>query len=485
MSKNNKLIKNYIYNTAYQVLILIAPLITTPYISRVLGAEGIGIYSYTQSIATYFVLVGAVGTTLYGQREVAYVQNNPQKRTEVFWEITIFRLIAVGVCTVVYYLIFGISGQYAEIYRILTLEVLATAFDISWFFMGMENFRLIVIRNAIIKLIGIILTFVLVKTPEDVALYTVCLTVPIFIGNISLWFSLPKYLIKLNGPVFKGIRRHLKPVFILFLPQIAQEVYLVLDKTMIGVLSSGVDQVGYYTQAQKIVKIVLMIVTSLGTVMLPAMSAAFAQGKTEEIQKNIKLAFRFIFMLAFALMFGICAVSGRFVPFFFGEGYDPVVSLIIVISPILVIIGISNVIGKQFLLPTKQQTAYTISIISGAIVNFILNFFLIQRLDAVGASVATVLAEMTVTLVQCWFVRKQLPLRECFNSFFRYLLSGFIMFAAVWGVGKLLPSGMISLAIMVLVGVGVYALELLVTKDDLVRLGLHMVLKKMKKGQKE
>lgn len=481
MGKNNKLIKNYIYNTLYQVLVLIAPLITTPYVSRVLGAEGVGIYSYAQSIATYFVLVGAVGTTLYGQREIAYVQNDPKKRTEIFWEITIFRFAAVSLCTVIYYLVFGVSGQYAEIYRILTLEVLATAFDISWFFMGMENFRLTVIRNTIIKLVGIVLIFILVKTPEDVPLYTVCLTLPIFIGNISLWFSLPKYLIRLQGSVLKGITKHFKPVLILFLPQIAQEVYMVLDKTMIGLLSSGVAQVGYYTQAQKIIKIVLMLVTSLGTVMLPAMSAAFAQGKTEEIQKNVKLAFRFVFMFAFALMFGLCAVAERFVPLFFGKGYDLVVPLMIVISPILVIIGISNVIGKQFLLPTKQQSAYTISIVSGAAVNFILNFILIRKFDAVGASVATVLAELAVTLVQCWFVRKQLPLGECIRPFFRYLLLGFVMFMAVYGMGKILPMGEFSIAVMIMAGMVVYLLELILTKDDLLRLGIDMVMKKVRR----
>ena len=228
MIKNNgTLIKNYIYNTLYQILVLIVPLITTPYVSRILGAEGIGIYSYSQSIATYFVLIGAVGTTLYGQREIAYVQDNPEKRTMVFWEITIFRFISVSICTIIYYLLFGISGQYTEIYQILTLEVIATAFDISWFFMGMENFRLTVIRNTIIKLIGVVLIFILVKEPEDVPLYTVCLTLPIFIGNISLWFSLPKYLIRFHSSVLAGIPKHFKPMLVLFLPQIAQEVYLV------------------------------------------------------------------------------------------------------------------------------------------------------------------------------------------------------------------------------------------------------------------
>ena len=150
----------------------------------------------------------------------------------------------------------------------------------------------------------------------------------------------------------------------------------------------------------------------------------------------------------------------------------------IVISPILVIIGMSNIIGKQFLLPTKQQTAYTISIISGAVVNFILNFILIRFYNATGASIATVLAEIAVTLVQCWFVRKQLPLRKCLKPFFRYLLLGFIMFTAVWSIGKFLPPGVISLLVMIVFGSVFYLSELLITKDNLVLLGLNLLLKK-------
>lgn len=482
MAKNSKLIKNYIYNMLYQILILLAPLITTPYVSRVLGVTGVGIYSYAQSIATYFVLVGAVGTTLYGQREIAYVQNNPRKRTEVFWEITFFRFTAVFICTIVYYFTVAMHGRYTIIYQILTFEVIATAFDISWFFMGMEDFKLTVIRNTIIKLCGIALTFFLVKKPNDVPLYSLCLTLPIFVGNISLWFSLKKYLVKLDYFVFTGIPKHIRPILILFLPQIASEIYLVLDKTMIGILGSNIDQVGYYTQAQKIVKIILMVVTSLGTVMLPAMSAAFAQGKSDVIIKSIKLAFRFIFMLSFALFWGLIGISQRFVPAFFGSGYALVTPLMIVISPILIIIGISNVIGKQFLLPTKQQGVYTTSIIAGAVVNFILNFILIRYFDAIGASIATVLAELAVTLVQMWSVRKQLPLDECIKPFFRYFILGFVMFLVVWGLDKILPLGVISLGILVVIGIVVYVLELVITKDSLLQLGLNVVKRKYGKG---
>ena len=477
--RKGKLIKNYIYNTLYQLLLIVSPLITTPYISRVLGVTNISVYQYSQSIASYFVLIGAVGTTLYGQREIAYLQDDILNRSKAFWEIEIFRLASTIVCTLIYFLIFCTHGLYPEIYTILSLEVLATAFDITWLFMGLENFKLTVIRNTLIKLTGIVCVFLFVKGPADLGIYTLCMSAPLIIGNLSLWFSLKKYLVKtgLNGPeLLHGIKNRLKPIFALFFPQVAMDVYLLLDKTMIGIFGSNIDQVGFYSQGQKIVKLVLMIVTSLGTVMLPTMSAFFAKGDHDGIRSSIQKAFRFIYMLSFPLLFGLCGIAPRFVPAFFGDGYDPVVSLMIIISPIFVIIATSNVIGKQYLLPTKQQKAFTMSILAGAGVNFILNIILIRLWDAVGASIATVIAELTVTGVQCWYVRKQLPLKQCLGSGFRYLIFGLIMFLAVRGVGMVLPEGKIwVLAVMVIVGVIVYGAELLITKDPMVKMGLGLI----------
>lgn len=477
--KHGKLIRNYIYNTLYQILVLIAPLVTTPYISRVLGVTNIGIYQYSQSIANYFVLIGAVGTSLYGQREIAYLQDKPEERSKAFWEIEIFRLVMTLVCTIIYFAVFCTHGSYPEIYAILTLEVLATAFDISWLFMGMENFKITVIRNTIIKLTGIVCVFLFVKGPEDLGIYTMCVTAPLFIGNLSLWFSLKKYLVKTGLTTSKllyGIKNRLKPILILFLPQIAADVYLLLDKTMIGIFGTHIDQVGFYSQGQKIVKIALMIVTSLGTVMLPTMSAYYAKGDHVGIIKSVKVAFRFIYMLSFALLFGLCAIAPRFVPIFFGKGYAPVINLMIIISPILVIIATSNVIGRQYLLPTKQQSAYTISILAGAGVNLILNVILIHFWDAVGASIATVVAELAVTGVQCWFVKKQLPLKECLGSGFRYLVLGLIMFLVVRGVGRCLPTDKVwVLVVMVVVGIIVYGAELIVIKDPMVKMGLKLL----------
>lgn len=301
MDQNQKHIaRNYIYNTCYQILVLVAPLVTTPYISRVLGASGIGIYNYAQSIATYFIYVGAVGTTIYGQREIAYAQNDQKKRSEIFWEIATIKFVAVTFCAVIYFLFFCKGGEYSSVYRILILEVFASMFDISWFFMGMENFKVTVIRNTIIKLIGIILIFTFVKSSDDVIVYTLCLTLPIFIGNISLWFSLPRYLTKVRIHT-QGVIRNIRPALILFLPQLAIEVYAVLDKTMLGALASDIREVGYYSQASRIIKILLALVTSLGTVMLPAMSSAYAHGQKDVITTSIKKSFRFVYMLGVCL----------------------------------------------------------------------------------------------------------------------------------------------------------------------------------------
>ena len=472
--RNHKIIKNYLYNTSYELIRLLAPLVTTPYISRVLGANGVGAYSFTQSIASYFVLLGAAGTTLYGQREIAYVRDKKEECIESFWEIEIIRIITSVICTIIFFISFKDDPTYGALYRFLSLEVLATAFDISWFFMGIENFKVTVIRNTLIRVVGIVLVFLLVKKPEDVSIYTLCVTIPTLIGNISLWLNMRKYLIYPSFEVVKKIPHRIRPIAILFLPQIAVEVYTVLDKTMIGIFGSSIEQVGYYTNAQKIVRIVLMIVTSLGTVMLPAMSASFAHGKREEIMNKLKIAFRFVFLLAFALMFGLMSIAQKFVPIFFGKGYELVGPLIIVISPIVVVIGISNVIGKQYLLPTKQQSAYTVSIIIGAVVNFLLNIFLIPLYDAIGASIATVIAEIAVTVVQIWFVRNQLLLGDCFKPIFKYMILGGVMFAVVWGISRVVPDGVISIAILIIIGIIVYMLGLLTTKDEMIKLGIRI-----------
>lgn len=481
--------KNYIYNMIYQVLILILPLVTTPYLSRVLGAEGIGIYGYTYSIVTYFILFGSLGVAMYGQREIAYAQENIEARKKVFFEIIIFRFITIAISSVVYYFFFMKGAEYQIYYQILLLELIAAAFDISWFFQGMEEFKRTVTRNVLVRICSVSLVFILVKTKEDLAKYTLIYSLADLIGNLSLWLYVPKYI---KGAKVKNINvlRHLPQITLLFIPQIANQIYKILDTTMIGTLVSDKAETGYYEQGQKVIRLLLTVVTSLGVVMVPRMASTYASGDNEKIKSYMKMSFKFVFFLAFPIMFGIMSVSKAFVPVFFGSGYDKVVILINVISPILILMGMGNVLGTQYLLPTKRQKEYTISVTIGVFVNFILNYFLIKQYASIGASIATVLSELVIVIIQFQYIKKDIPFKSLVEMAWKYFTSGIMMFTVCFGVRCILNlnainSGLINVAnsisieekyflniisiiLQVIVGVITYFGMLIVLKDDYV-----------------
>lgn len=460
-------IKNYLYNLTYQILVLILPIITAPYISRVLGAENIGIYSYTLSISAYFILFGSLGIALYGKREIAYNQKDKEKYSKLFWEITLFRTITMTISFIVYYVVFVKGTQYQIYYKILMLEIIGNCLDISWFFQGLEEFKKTVTRNTIVKLISVICIFIFIKTQSDLQKYFWIYIASILIGNASLWLYLPKYLKRINIKEINLVK-HIKPTISLFIPQIAIEVYTLLDRTMIGNIIIDKSEVGFYDQSQRIVKVVLAVITSLGTVMLPRIAHNFVKGKKEVVTSYMVKSFNLVFLLAFPMIFGIVAVSKTFVPIFFGRGYDKVAILMSVISPILLLIGLSNVTGTQYLLPTKRQREFTISVICGAVVNFILNSFLIWTFGAIGASVATVIAEFTVTSVQLYFVRNDFELKEVFKLAKNYLLSSLIMFFVCFVIREFIESNMLSTLLQVSLGGVTYFVCLLVLKDKFI-----------------
>ena len=471
--KKKSLTKNYLYNLIYQVLVLILPLITTPYVSRVLGAERIGIYGYTLSITTFFIIFGSLGITTYGQREIAYLQDDKKKYSKVFWEIFIFRFIAMSISMMVFYVSFVLfENDYSVYYRILMLEIIGEALDISWFFQGLEEFKKTVLRNLLVKLTCVVCVFVFVKTKEDIFKYFWIYALSIFLGNGSLWINIHKYLDKTYIKQL-NIIKHLKPTIGLFIPQIAIHVYTLLDKTMIGTIIYDKSEVGFYDQSQKIIKILLSVVTSIGTVMLPRISNTFAKGNTEQIKGYLKKSFNVIFFMAIPMIFGIIAVSGNFVPMFFGKGYDRVILLMNIISPVLLIIGISNVIGVQYLLPTKRQKEYTTSVVMGAFINFICNLILIPKLGAIGASIGTLIAEITVSGTQIFFVRKELDCKKIIGLCVKYLISSIIMYFVCYIINIVMGVGTVTLFVQIVAGGLTYFVMLLIMKDEFLFEVLH------------
>ena len=466
--KKKSIAKNYIYNLIYQMLTIVLPVITTPYLSRVLGAEAIGIYGYTLSIVTYFVLFGSLGIAMYGQREIAYVQGNQEKESKAFWEIVLLKLTTLTISAVTFYITFCMRGDYVVYYRILILELVSSALDISWFFQGIEDFGKTVIRNLVVKTLSLICIFAFVKSPADLGKYFLIYTASNALGNLTMWFYIPKMVKKIKIQEL-DYKKHIKPILALFIPQIATQVYVVLDKTMIGNITKNMTEVGFYEQAQKIVKTLMLVVTALGTVMSSRIANAFAENKTEDIKKYLKQSFDIVWMLGIPAMFGVMAVASKMVPWFYGDGYEPVINLLIATSPILLIIGLNSVTGVQYLIQAKKQKAYTISVTVGAIINVILNLILINMIGTIGAVVASLAAECSIFAIHLIYMRKDVNILEIFKDSIKYLISGIIMYFVVRQVTKLLPVSIVNTFLEGLIGAIVYFAILLILQDKFLK----------------
>lgn len=482
--KKKSLKKNYIYNLLYQIVAILLPIITTPYLSRILGAKGIGIYSYTLSIVSYFTLMGALGTNMYAQREMACYQDDEYAKSRTFKEILIIRLISFAITSIIFFISFCISNKYDIYYRILLLEIFASMIDITWFYQGMEDFGKIVLKNMTIKCISIFSIFIFIKGPNDVWIYVLIYVLSNLIGNLSLWIGLKKHIKRVDKV---SIKRHLKPMILLLIPQVAMSIYNVLDKTMLGLLVTDISKVGFYEQSQKITRLAITIVTAVGTVMIPRISNVNHKGDKKKLAKYIYGSFNLVWFLSIPIMFGLIAVSDNLVPWFFGNGFDEVSLLIKVCAPIAVLIGLANVLGQQYLVSTKKQNQYTYAVIGSAIFNFFGNLILIPKYAAVGATISSVVAELVGIVVEIYFVRKELDLKPVFKTSINYFIAGAIMFVTLIGIAQFLAPTMISTFLLICSGGVVYALVLFLLKDKFVistlKQTLLVIKKKVKNGK--
>ena len=471
------LVKNYIYNLSYEILVILLPLVTIPYLARVLGAKNLGIYSFTLSISTYFILFGSLGIALYGKREIAFVQDDKDKYTKLFWELLILRFLSMVISIAIFYVLFVYqNNEYSIYYKILLLEMFAAIIDISWFFQGLEEFKKVVIRNTAVKLISVACIFIFVKSSDDLKAYFLIYVFGIVFGNLSLWLYLPKFLNKFKFSNL-DIKKHIRPTIALFIPQIAIQVYTVLDKTMIGVIVSDKSEVGFYDQAQRIVKILLTIITALSAVMLPRIASFFANKETDKIKKYIENSFVFVFFLSIPMIFGIFIIADDFVPMFFGKGFDKVTILIYIMCPILLIIGFSIVIGLQYLLPTNRQKEFTISVLVGMFVNFFVNLALISKYGSIGAAIGTLVAEFCVTFTQFYFIRNEFEIMKIFKNAKSYLFAGITMFICCKVLNVYINDKIFAIIVTIFAGFIVYIGLLFALKDKFVFEMIKKVLK--------
>jgi O-antigen/teichoic acid export membrane protein len=462
-----QVIKNYLYNASYQVFVLLIPLITTPYLARVLGPTGVGINAYTNSIIQYFILFGSIGVNLYGNRQIAFVRDDKDKMTKTFYEIFLMRIMTIVLAYAAFLIFLMTTGSYHVYYLAQSVSIIAAAFDISWFFMGVENFGVTVLRNFIVKIITLISIFTFVKSFGDLNIYIMILSLSLLIGNMTLFPNLRRYICKVK---FKNLRvwQHLKPSMVLFVPQIATQIYLVVNKTMLGAMTS-VQSAGYFDQSDKMIKMILAVVTATGTVMLPHVANAFMKGEVEKTKQFLYNSFSFVTALSVPMMFGIAAVARKFVPLFFTDKFLAVTPLMMIESVVILLIAWSNALGTQYLLPTNQNSAYTRSVVLGAIINIVFNIPLIMFLGALGATISTILSELTVTGYQLYVLRRQIDYRSLFVDTGKYFLAGVVMFVVIFVLDGKLSNSWIMLIVEVVAGILIYIILLIVMKAKIIK----------------
>ncbi|MBQ0067062.1 MAG: flippase [Phascolarctobacterium sp.] len=458
---------NIIFNVLNRILAIVTPCITIPYLARTLGADGLGLYSYNLSWATYFTCFINFGVSLYGIRQVAYVRNKGKDAySKVFWELFFMRLGLAVLASVLYYFVFVQNSVNYFLNLILLFDIVSSFFEIEWLYGGLEQFRIVFVRNFFVRAFSVCAIFLFVKSHEDVLIYALILTCNKVLGYLIMWVPL-KNLIAIHSFGNINFLQHFVPALMLYIPQIAIEVYTVLDKTMLGYLLQNNFENGYYDQAHKVILILLSVITAIAPVMMARVANLNSGNAKDNIVGHLEYSFRFVWMLALPMIVGIFFVADVFVPIFFGNGYDKVVDLLKIFSLLTVIIGISNTLGIQYLVSVGKEKYLTYSVLAGAITNFCLNLYLIPHYASKGAVVASVFAEMVVTSVQMLCVYKELPLLKYFKTMSKYLLATVVMGLVLYFMPLLGDSYFSKFLQQTCVGIIIYAVVLLLVKDKL------------------
>lgn len=459
---------NFIWNSSYQIVRIAIPLVTTPYLTRVLGSESLGVYSYTNTIALYFTYFILLGLNQYGNREIAKVRHDKRKLSRTFFSLY-YGQLGMGSAVFVIYAALALTqdGVVGTCLLIWTGWILAEVADISWLFYGLEEFRTITIRNVLIRVGVVAGIFALVKSSEDLWLYCALQSFAFVLNSAVLW-PLALRRIERCKVGAREVFSHIKPSLVLFVPAIAITCYTQLNKIILGGLS-GMDQVAYYDNADKVVTIPLALISSLGMVLLPRMSNVLATGNADLAKSYLSESFWLSSAMSWGLFFGISGVSHEFVPLFFGNGFEACEELLPILALILPACAISGVVGSQYLIPSERDAHYLRSVLAGAIVNIAFCLALVPHLDAVGAAISTVSAEIVVAGVQIWYTRRELPFLNYLKRSAPFLIVGILEFVCI----KLVPitglTGWWLLAVEIAIGVAVFvlvSLTYLIAKGD-------------------
>ncbi|AZP93054.1 flippase [Enterococcus mundtii] len=427
--------RNFIYQSIFQIMKIVIPIITIPIVSMALGPAGIGIFNYTNSIAQYFVLVASVGVAMYGNREIALAYNRQEDISKLFWEIVVFKAILTLAVFFIYIAVVSFLPN-SNYFYFQSLTILAVLFDISWFFMGIEDFKLTSVSSLFVQIITFVLILLFIKDSNDVGIYILIQTAGIFVSQVLVWFFIKPYITfqKIN---LKKSFSHIKGSFEFFIPQVAITLYTNLNKTLLG-LFIGASAVGFYTNSLTLNTVFITIITTLDIVLLPHMSGLFAKKNVERIVELMDKTIDLQLFFSLPIMFGMLTVYDKLVPWFFGEKFLFINNVIPFFTPLIVIIPLGMAVSRQYLIPIGKVREYNKSVIIGAGINIISNLILLPTVGFFGVVISNLLAEFFVTAVR---VRSFLKSTN-FSFNFRRISIYFISALAMMMITRILTNSM-------------------------------------------
>lgn len=460
--------KNYILNLINTITGIIFPLVTFPYVSRILLADGIGQVQFFDSIINYVILLTSLGIPLYAVRELARYRDDEKQRSLMASEILILHTGLTILGYLIVYILAMTIGQIRNdlpLFFLLSAGLLFNAIGVNWFYQAVEDFKYITVRALLIRILSTVALFVFVKSRSDILAYAAILVTATVGNNVFNFFRLRKY-IRLDLCTWGELRimRHLKPALHIFILNLIISVYVNLDSVMLGFLKDE-TAVGYYTGAVRITKTLLGIIAALGTVLLPRFSNLINKGRQEEFVQLGNKAISFVLAMALPISIGLILLAHPLILLFCGPHYEPSVLTLQIVAPIIAFIGLSGILGMQILYPQGQENKVIFATLAGAIINFTLNYILIPRYAQFGAAFATAVAEFTVMTMMFVVGRRYLPFDFLSRRNLNYIVAAVLMTLVVFPLTFLRIPDWGLLLVCTGVGAGVYLGYLFFRKD--------------------
>lgn len=459
------LFKNSLYNIIYKLFMIIFPLISSAYVSRILLPMGVGKVAYAQNIASYFITAASLGVGNYGIREIGKKQKNKEEYSKTVVELLIITLFSTLICSAFYYGMVSTLPYFQNskmLYYVVGIQLLLTAANVDWFYQGMEEYKYITVRSLIVKILTLLGIFVFVKKQDDTIAYALFSSIALAGNNIINVIHLRKYL-TLDDVKHIELAKHIKPLFILLSTGFAVELYTKLDTTTLGIMTSE-EYVGYYNYATKISSIVVGLAASVSTILLPRFSLYREQNKMEELKKTIENAQAGLLYLSIPACVGLALLSKYIIIFLFGADFLPAVLTVQILTFLVVIKSIGNLYGVQILVAFGKEKILFYTTVLGAISNIIMNLILIPAFRQNGAAIASVISEFVVCLYQFTAAQKLVHTKFDKMDILKILLASTGMAIIVILVETVLKNEIIVIILSCILGVLFYTITTVMMK---------------------